>query len=152
MQFRTQCFLASIPLCAAAAFALVSLCRAAPGDEQASQVRKLDADASRAVSHQAWRTRLLGALARAGQTVDMEWHHSSLVVGPLDLERYSAVSGLDLANPDGFDDLDVGFSAGEVGSLICPLGKKELSAPLIVTGTLIDGTPLEALNDQMLGK
>ena len=61
------------------------------------------------------------------------------------------VSGLDLANPDGFLDLDVGFSSGEVATVIdCPLGKKVDSAALIVTGTLIDGTPLEALNEQVL--
>ena len=61
------------------------------------------------------------------------------------------LSGLDLGNPDGFDDLDVSFSAAEVNSVIgCPLAKKANSAPLIVTGTLFDGTTLEADNTQVL--
>ncbi len=56
-----------------------------------------------------------------------------------------------VANTDGSLDLDVGFAAAEVAVLIgCPLGKKVLSEPLIVTGTLLDGTPLEAVNTQVL--
>lgn len=56
-----------------------------------------------------------------------------------------------VATTDGLLDLDVGFSAAEVAILIgCPIAKKSFSDPLIVTGTLIDGTPLEAVNTQVL--
>jgi hypothetical protein len=61
------------------------------------------------------------------------------------------VNSVNVENPDGFLDLDVGFSAAEVANVACPIAKKSSSKPLIVTGTLIDGTPLEALNTQVLG-
>jgi len=58
----------------------------------------------------------------------------------------------DVANPEGFDDLDVGFDAAEVGDLIgcAGLSKGDNSPDLIITGTLLDGTPLEAINVQVL--
>jgi len=58
----------------------------------------------------------------------------------------------DIANPDTFDDLDVGFNAGEVATLIgcAGLNKGDDSPDLIITGTLLDGTPLDALNVQVL--
>ncbi len=63
---------------------------------------------------------------------------------------FDDASGLNVENPDTFLDLDVGFSAAEVASLVCPIAKKSDSAPLIVTGTLLDGTPLKAVNTQVL--
>jgi hypothetical protein len=57
----------------------------------------------------------------------------------------------DVANPDGWDDLDVAFSTAECGGVIgCPLGKGVDSADLVVIGTLLDGTELVADNTQVL--
>ncbi len=57
-------------------------------------------------------------------------------------------SGLMVENPDGKLDLDVGFSAADVADLVCPIDKKSNSADLVITGTLFDGTALNAVNTQ----
>jgi hypothetical protein len=55
-----------------------------------------------------------------------------------------AVDGVDVFNPDGFDDLDAAFDAQTVADLVgCDdLGKGEASPTLVLTGALTDGTSI----------
>jgi hypothetical protein len=58
------------------------------------------------------------------------------------------ISGVeqDFLNPDGFDDLDVGFLASEVCGVIgCPLPKGTDSPTLILTGNLNGGEPFQSI-------
>jgi len=71
---------------------------------------------------------------------------------PVDVDSTDADCVDDIATQDGFDDLDVGFDAAEVATLIGCLGlnKGDDSPDLIITGTLLDGTPLETIIVQVL--
>jgi len=70
---------------------------------------------------------------------------------PVDVDTTACINDI-TANTDGILDLDVGFNAEEVGILIgcADLSKGDLSPELILKGTLLDGTPLDALNVQVL--
>ncbi len=51
-------------------------------------------------------------------------------------------------NPDGFDDLDVGFDAGDVQAMLgdfCGGPKNGVSAMLFIEGETFDGTPIESI-------
>lgn len=57
----------------------------------------------------------------------------------------------DLANPDGFPDLDAVFHASDVADLIGPVSKGDVVGPLYLVGYLNDATPITSVPVNSIG-